>query len=121
MKRKEFIQNSILLSGGLFMGVRNWEAANSSSSAEKPSAGNRNYILSPLHIEGSKIINAQKKEVFLRGANIGGWMLMEDFINGFPGLEHSLRLRMTQWFPGEPYIQNVEKQNIYTFKTNVAC
>ncbi len=36
------------------------------------------------------------KQVRLRGTCPGGWMNMEDFINGHPGAEHTLRAQMAE-------------------------
>ena len=44
-----------------------------------------------LHAQGKKIVNESGQEVILRGTNIGAWMNMEDFMTGFPGVEHRLR------------------------------
>lgn len=44
-----------------------------------------------LKVNGNKIVNSEGKEINLRGACIGGWMNMENFINGFPGSEMGLR------------------------------
>ena len=96
MNRKEFLQNGIIMSGGLIAGTGalSW-AGTTKSNGSVFKALNANQ-LSMLHINGAQILNASNEEVFLRGTNIGGWMLMEDFINGFPGMEHSLRMRMAK-------------------------
>ncbi|OBZ72767.1 Glucan 1,3-beta-glucosidase [Grifola frondosa] len=44
-----------------------------------------------LRIEGTKIVNGDGEEVILRGAGLGGWMTMENFITGFPGCEFQIR------------------------------
>lgn len=44
-----------------------------------------------LKILDSKIVNQQDQPVYLRGVNIGGWMNMENFIDGYPGSESRLR------------------------------
>ncbi|GKT90029.1 endoglucanase C [Colletotrichum tofieldiae] len=44
-----------------------------------------------LRTSGSSIVDAQGKPVLLRGTALGGWMLMENFMNGFPGREHQIR------------------------------
>jgi len=38
-----------------------------------------------LLVKKDKIVNAKGKPVYLRGPNAGGWMNMENFINGYPG------------------------------------
>ncbi|KAJ8521326.1 hypothetical protein ONZ45_g1972 [Pleurotus djamor] len=42
-------------------------------------------------IKGTKIIDDEGNEVILRGAGLGGWMTMENFISGFPGCEYEIR------------------------------
>jgi endoglucanase len=49
-----------------------------------------------LRVSGSHIVNASGKKVRLRGTCPGGWMNMEDFINGHPGAEHTLRAQMAE-------------------------
>jgi endoglucanase len=49
-----------------------------------------------LHASGRQILDAQGKKVRLRGTCPGGWMNMEDFINGHPGAEHTLRAQMAE-------------------------
>jgi endoglucanase len=49
-----------------------------------------------LQVHGVNIINQQGQKVYLRGAGIGGWMNMENFINGYPGAEHRLREVMSE-------------------------
>ncbi|KAL5514139.1 XYL5_2 [Sanghuangporus baumii] len=44
-----------------------------------------------LRIEGTKIVDGDNKEVILRGAGLGGWMNMENFISGYPGCEFQIR------------------------------
>ena len=47
-----------------------------------------------LSTEGKNIVNARGEVVRLRGTCTGGWMNMEDFINGYSGAEHTLRHEM---------------------------
>jgi hypothetical protein len=49
-----------------------------------------------LRVSGRSIVDAKGKKVRLRGTCPGGWMNMEDFINGHPGAEHTLRAQMTE-------------------------
>ncbi|KAH8113086.1 glycoside hydrolase [Phellopilus nigrolimitatus] len=44
-----------------------------------------------LRVEGAKIVNGEGREVVLRGAGLGGWMTMENFISGYPGCEFQIR------------------------------
>ena len=47
-----------------------------------------------LQVQGNKIVDAGGQPVQLRGTCVGGWMNMENFINGYPGSEYGLRARM---------------------------
>ena len=41
-------------------------------------------------------------EVYLRGTCVGGWMNMEDFINGYPGTESGMKRGLPkQWGAGK--------------------
>ncbi|KAI0258886.1 glycoside hydrolase [Gloeopeniophorella convolvens] len=47
--------------------------------------------MSFLQVSGTKIVNENDEEVILRGAGLGGWMNMENFISGYPGCEFQIR------------------------------
>lgn len=47
-----------------------------------------------LRVRGNQLVNERGEPVRLRGVNVGGWMNLEDFMNGFPGAEHRLRTVM---------------------------
>ncbi|AEE96268.1 glycoside hydrolase family 5 protein [Mahella australiensis] len=49
-----------------------------------------------LHVNGKDIVNESGKKVMLRGTCVGGWMNMENFINGYPGTESNLRSLMKE-------------------------
>ena len=49
-----------------------------------------------LKVHNHQIVTAKNKPIRLRGWNIGGWLNMEDFINGFVGAEHNLRATMSR-------------------------
>jgi endoglucanase len=44
-----------------------------------------------LQVKQNQIVDEHGKEIRLRGTCVGGWMNMENFINGYPGDEHGLR------------------------------
>ena len=44
-----------------------------------------------LQIRNGKIVDNAGKPVQLRETCVGGWMNMENFINGYPGSESGLR------------------------------
>jgi len=47
-----------------------------------------------LKTRGREIINESGDVVYLRGTSIGGWMNLEDFINGYPGTANTLKRQM---------------------------
>lgn len=48
-----------------------------------------------LQIKNGNVIDEDGRPVRLRGTCVGGWMNLENFINGFPGVEYTLRQTMT--------------------------
>ncbi len=54
-----------------------------------------------LQVDGNRIVTAGGRPISLRGACVGGWMNMEEFINGYPGSEHGLRAVMARQFGAE--------------------
>jgi aryl-phospho-beta-D-glucosidase BglC (GH1 family) len=49
-----------------------------------------------IKVQGNRIITSSGKPIRLRGWNIGGWLNMEDFIDGYVGAEHNLRNTMAR-------------------------
>jgi endoglucanase len=49
-----------------------------------------------LKVQNHQIVTASGEPITLRGWNIGGWLNMEDFINGFVGAEHNLRATLSR-------------------------
>jgi endoglucanase len=49
-----------------------------------------------LQVRGNQIVDAQGRPVRLRGTCIGGWMNMENFIDGYPGAESGIRAAMAE-------------------------
>ena len=49
-----------------------------------------------LTVKDGQIVTASGQPVRLRGFNLGGWLNMEDFIDGYVGAEHNLRLNMSR-------------------------
>ncbi len=45
----------------------------------------------PLHTDGDRIVDGDGNRVLLRGAGLGGWMNMENFITGYPATESEMR------------------------------
>ncbi|KAI0052171.1 glycoside hydrolase family 5 protein [Auriscalpium vulgare] len=52
--------------------------------------------MSFLRVSGTKILDEQGEELVLRGAGLGGWMMMENFISGFPGCEFQIREALSE-------------------------
>jgi aryl-phospho-beta-D-glucosidase BglC (GH1 family) len=49
-----------------------------------------------LRVERGKILDGRSREVRLQGVCVGGWMNMENFINGYPGSEHGVRAALVE-------------------------
>lgn len=49
-----------------------------------------------LHVKHNQILDSDNQVIQLRGTCVGGWMNMENFINGYPGSEYGLRARMAE-------------------------
>ena len=49
-----------------------------------------------LQVTNGKIVDNEGKPVQLRGTCVGGWLHMENFINGYPGAEYSLKRVMAE-------------------------
>jgi len=60
-------------------------------------------IMSVLKIQGSKIVDSNGVQVILKGAGLGGWMNMENFISGYPGHEAGMRKAMKNVLGEEKY------------------
>ena len=49
-----------------------------------------------LQVRGNQIVDSQGRPVRLRGTCVGGWMNMENFIDGYPGAEAGIRAAMAE-------------------------
>ncbi|HWG84282.1 MAG TPA: cellulase family glycosylhydrolase, partial [Deinococcales bacterium] len=49
-----------------------------------------------LSVQNGRLSAPGGRPVQLRGVGIGGWLNMENFINGYPGAEHTLRARAAE-------------------------
>ncbi|RAH71728.1 glycoside hydrolase family 5 protein [Aspergillus aculeatinus CBS 121060] len=56
-----------------------------------------------LKVKGNQVVDNNGDEVLLRGAAIGGWANMENFITGFPGHESQHRAAMRKVLGPEKY------------------
>ena len=50
----------------------------------------------PIKVSGSRMVDSEGRDVTLRGFCVGGWMNMENFIDGYPGQESSFRASVGQ-------------------------
>jgi endoglucanase len=44
-----------------------------------------------LQVKGNRVVDSAGRPFRLKGPSLGGWMNLENFINGYPGIESSLR------------------------------
>ncbi|KAJ7069633.1 glycoside hydrolase [Mycena amicta] len=52
--------------------------------------------MSILSVSGTRLVDEAGNEVVLRGAGLGGWLNMENFISGYPGCEFQIRDALAQ-------------------------
>lgn len=50
-----------------------------------------------LNVKGNKIFNSDLKETQLKGFCIGSWLMLENFMMGYPGVEQHLRYYMEKY------------------------
>lgn len=74
--------------------------------------------LSLLQVKGEEIVDASGRPVRLRGVCIGGWLNMENFINGYPGVESRFR-KAVQEALGEDKAQLFFTKMLDNFVTDV--
>lgn len=56
-----------------------------------------------LKVKGTDVVDKDGNRVILRGAGLGGWMNMENFITGFPGHEGYMREAVLEVLGQEKY------------------
>ncbi|KAJ5613431.1 hypothetical protein N7510_006625 [Penicillium lagena] len=56
-----------------------------------------------LKVRGDRVVDSAGNDVILRGAGLGGWLNMENFITGYPGHESSHRAAMLKVLGQENY------------------
>jgi len=59
--------------------------------------------MSFLQVKGKYVIDEHGEKVFLRGVCFGGWLNMENFITGYPGVECSIRQAIKEELGEERY------------------
>lgn len=66
-----------------------------------------------LQVKGKYIMDEQGKEVVLTGFNIGNWMMLENFMLGYPGAEQEFRNAFKKYAGEEKYTYFFEKYYEY--------
>jgi aryl-phospho-beta-D-glucosidase BglC (GH1 family) len=94
--RREFLKLAALTGAAALTGHGPAAAAEQSASPQTTSRHNGNDTMEFLRVSGRHIVDSKGRQVRLRGTCPGGWMNMEDFINGHPGAEHTLRAQMAE-------------------------
>ena len=56
-----------------------------------------------LKVQGNQIVNEKNEVVYLRGYNIGSWMMLENFMFGYPGTEQEFRAAVKKYAGKENY------------------
>jgi aryl-phospho-beta-D-glucosidase BglC (GH1 family) len=68
-----------------------------------------------LKVRDGRVVDAAGNDVVLRGAGLGGWLNMENFITGYPGHEHSHRAAMLKVLGQEKYDYFFDRWLTYFF------
>ena len=93
--RREFLKLAAFTGAAALTG-KGVAAAEPSANLQAADMYDGNDKMDFLRVRGREIVDAKGKKVRLRGTCPGGWMNMEDFINGHPGAEHTLRAQMAE-------------------------
>ena len=94
--RREFLKLAALTGAAVFAPSDPAAAAISSSGSQAPAINRESQKMSFLRVRGGDMVDSEGKKIRLSGTCPGGWMNMEDFINGHPGAEHTLRAQMAE-------------------------
>jgi endoglucanase len=94
--RREFLKLAAFTSAAALTGQGQAAAAEPVASPQAAANYDGDSNMEFLRVSGGHIVDAKGKKVRLRGTCPGGWMNMEDFINGHPGAEHTLRAQMAE-------------------------
>lgn len=68
-----------------------------------------------LRVKGKYIVDEKENEVVLIGFNIGNWMMLENFMLGYPGAEHEFRAAVKKYAGEENYNYFFDKYYEYFF------
>jgi len=94
--RREFLKLAAYTGAAALTGKGTAAAAQQAASPRPADRNEGDDKMEFLRVSGRHIVDAKGKKVRLRGTCPGGWMNMEDFINGHPGAEHTLRAQMAE-------------------------
>jgi hypothetical protein len=94
--RREFLKLAAIAGAGAFTGKGSAVPAEKNAGPQSAPSYTGDDKLEFLRVDGRSIVDAKGKKIHLRGTCPGGWMNMEDFINGHPGAEHTLRAQMAE-------------------------
>ncbi len=94
--RREFLKLAALTGAAALASSSVPADARSANAPRLPETAAVENKLEFLRVSGRHIVDAKGTRVRLRGTCPGGWMNMEDFINGHPGAEHTLRAQMAE-------------------------
>jgi endoglucanase len=94
--RREFLKLAALIGAAALTGQETVAAAEQTASPQALDRYEEENKMEFLRVSGRQIVDAKGKKVRLKGTCPGGWMNMEDFINGHPGAEHTLRVQMAE-------------------------
>jgi len=97
-QRREFLKLAALTGAAVFAPneLEAEAAAPGSPQASAQAIRRGEQKMSFLRVKGRDIVDSKGAKIRLRGTCPGGWMNMEDFINGHPGAEHTLRAQMAE-------------------------
>ncbi|HKO20268.1 MAG TPA: glycoside hydrolase family 5 protein [Acidobacteriaceae bacterium] len=94
--RREFLKLAAFTGAAALAGGNAPAAAEPSSRPQATETNASDSKMEFLRVSGRQIVDGKGNKVRLRGTCPGGWMNMEDFINGHPGAEHTLRAQMAE-------------------------
>ncbi len=94
--RREFLKLAALTGAAALAGKSTGAGAEQAASPVPVNDAGGEGSMEFLRVSGRNIVDAKGNKVRLRGTCPGGWMNMEDFINGHPGAEHTLRAQMAE-------------------------
>ncbi|MFH0954003.1 MAG: cellulase family glycosylhydrolase [Verrucomicrobiota bacterium] len=86
--------------------------------AEEPTAAPAAQPLGFLHAEGSRLVNEQGEPVQLHGCNVGGWLLLEPWINGMDNQANAETEKELWDLLGNRFGEQAKQDLIKTYRDN---